>query len=146
MMTSPPDHGFAYDAFLSYASEDRHQARTIAERLKNRAVRVWIDYEQVAPGDHLPEELSGGIARSRSMLVFWSKHYARSKWGHFEKGIHISMAPGAGGRLLVPVLLDDTPIPPELLPHFHVDASAGLSRGDLLNLVRGLLQQVPDPV
>ncbi len=42
---------FSFDVFLSYKSDDRLRVSRLAERLRKSGLRVWLDQEQIKPGD-----------------------------------------------------------------------------------------------
>ena len=45
---------FEFDVFLSHSSKDKPVVRELAARLKKDGVRVWLDEEQIKPGDSIP--------------------------------------------------------------------------------------------
>jgi len=63
-----PDQ-FTHDVFLSHSSKDKTVVRELAARLKKDGIRVWLDEEQIKPGDSIPAKIEEGLERSR-VLVF----------------------------------------------------------------------------
>jgi TIR domain len=49
-----------FDVFLSYSSTDEAWVRRLAEDLKRCGVRVWLDRDEIRPGDLF----AGGAAAS----------------------------------------------------------------------------------
>jgi len=45
-----PDEKVAFDVFLSHNSKDKPVVRQIAEALKGRGVRAWLDERELPPG------------------------------------------------------------------------------------------------
>lgn len=76
--TSPSSR---WDAFISYASEDREDvAQPLAEALASLGIRVWFDQTELRIGDSLRERIDDGLARSSFGIVilspaFFQKHY-----------------------------------------------------------------------
>jgi hypothetical protein len=71
----------SWDAFISYASEDRGEvAEPLAGALAELGVRVWYDRTELKVGDSLRERIDEGLANSRFGIVilspaFFKKHY-----------------------------------------------------------------------
>lgn len=70
-----------WDAFLSYASEDREAvAGPLAELLTSLGARVWFDQTELKVGDSLRQRIDDGLAQSSFGIVllspaFFGKHY-----------------------------------------------------------------------
>jgi hypothetical protein len=61
--------GFQYDVFLSHSSKDKPVVRELAARLKKDGVRVWLDEEQIKPGDSIPAARNGDGVGGTADLV-----------------------------------------------------------------------------
>src|SRR4051794_33503310 len=76
-----PSLASQWDAFISYASEDRvGVAQPLAEALASLGIRVWFDQAELKIGDSLRERVDDGLARSTFGIVvlsraFFDKHY-----------------------------------------------------------------------
>ena len=106
--------GFEYDIALSFAGEDRPIARQIASGLKSRSVRVFMDeFERTLLwGRDLSDELRSRYGeRSKYVVVLVSKHYAVKDWTDFEFTIAKKEAGRRTKEFILPVRLDDTPLP-----------------------------------
>lgn len=76
-MTSVP----RWDAFISYASEDRDEtAAPLAALLTRLGVRVWFDKTELRVGDSLRERIDTGLAESRFGIVILSPHFFRKHY------------------------------------------------------------------
>lgn len=77
---------FAWDVFISHASEDKDEvARPLAHLLQEAGLRVWFDEQELKLGDSLNEGISNGLRRSRFGLVVLSPHFIkRKKWTAYE--------------------------------------------------------------
>lgn len=74
-----------YDVFISHASEDKDAvARPIAELLRSRGLRVWLDEMELKLGDSLRRSIDLGLANSRYGLVILSSHFLSKEWPQKE--------------------------------------------------------------
>lgn len=72
--------GYLFDAFVSYAHEDRGAVSGLVGHLRGAGLKVWIDEEQVQVGDSIVGRVQEGLAQSRHVLVCLSPAYAESRW------------------------------------------------------------------
>jgi hypothetical protein len=103
-----------YDIALSFAGEDRPTAREIGDKLRKRGVRVFLDeYERTALwGKDLSVELSSRYGeRTRYVVLLVSRHYPVKDWTDFEFTVAKKEAGRRGTEFILPVRLDDTPLP-----------------------------------
>ncbi|MBI3249664.1 MAG: TIR domain-containing protein [Deltaproteobacteria bacterium] len=109
-----PEREPEYDVFLSHASEDTDWCEKLAERLRERGVRVWFDKWELKPGDHLLMRLNDGIANARKMVAVWSENYFRDAkvWTLAEGFAQQHSDVLARERPLIPLLVADCNIPP----------------------------------
>ncbi|MGQ8366128.1 toll/interleukin-1 receptor domain-containing protein [Glaciecola sp. 1036] len=63
---------FQYDAFISYASEDKTYAFKICDYLESRGLKCWIAPRNVRPSREYAEEILLGIEHSRTMVLVLS--------------------------------------------------------------------------
>ncbi len=92
------------DIFLSYAREDHHQAKALAQALEKHGWSVWWD-TSIPAGRVFDEVIEEAIGAARCVVVLWSRHSVGSRWVKSEA------AEGANRGALVPVLLEDVRIP-----------------------------------
>ncbi len=106
--------GFDYDIALSFAGEDRSIARQIASELQSRGIRVFIDeFERTQLwGRDLSDELRSRYGeKTRYVVLLVSVHYAIKDWTDFEFAIARKEAGRRRKEFILPVRLDDTPLP-----------------------------------
>jgi tetratricopeptide (TPR) repeat protein len=129
-----------YDVFLSHNSKDKPAVREIAELLRARGLRPWLDVDELIPGRPWQEALEEIIGTCRTAAVLVG-----------QSGIGPWQEPEMRGCLdefvrrklpVIPVLLPGAPRKPRL-PLFlraftWVDLRAGLTSEGLDLLVRGI--------
>jgi tetratricopeptide (TPR) repeat protein len=122
--------------FISYRSVDRPFALRLYERMDALGLRVFLDQNELLPGDHLAGTLHEALGRSRAAVILLSKSYLESPWcqAECERLVHLSIT--KPGFRLIPLRLDDAPLPGKLSTLLSVDFSGEkLPGGDKLNSV-----------
>ena len=62
-----------FDCFLSHNSKDKPAVQALAEALKQRGIKVWLDVDQIAPGDRFQQALERGIQSSKCAAILVGK-------------------------------------------------------------------------
>ena len=114
-----------YDVALSFAGEDRHYAKQLAELLKAEGYSVFYDDFERAQlwGKDLYVHLSSVYKdQARYCVIFLSKHYAQKLWTQHELQSAQARAFVEENReYILPIRLDDTEIPGILLTARYLD-------------------------
>jgi hypothetical protein len=105
-----------FDTFLSYHSGDSEWVRTLKSALESRGLRVWIDSEQVRPGDLFPGALARAIGSVRCVVIVLSPGSVASSW--VEEEYNLALARRCH---VVPILIDDAEPPGFLAGRTFVD-------------------------
>lgn len=92
------------EVFISYKRQDQGVAATVANRLEAAGFDVWWD-RWLVPGDDYNEAIGAALSACRAVIVLWSAGGNASQWVFSE------MRQGAAERKLIPIRLDDTPVP-----------------------------------
>ena len=92
------------DIFISYSREDRPRAKLIAEELERRGWSVWWD-RIIPAGQVFDDVIEQAIRDAKCIIVLWSSHSVGSRWVRSEA------SEGADRQILVPVLIEEVPIP-----------------------------------
>jgi len=101
---------FEFDLFLSHSAKDKTMVRELAARLKHDGVRVWLDEEQIKPGDSIPAKIEAGLEHSRVLVLCMSANAFGSDWAQLEAGTFRFRDPLNKDRRFIPLRLDDAPI------------------------------------
>ncbi|HEX8083354.1 MAG TPA: toll/interleukin-1 receptor domain-containing protein [Solirubrobacteraceae bacterium] len=98
-----------FHAFISHASEDKEAvARPLAEILKARGWRVWIDEAELRVGDSLEGRINEALTLCRYGVVILSPAFFEKQWTQRElKGLAAKEV-GSGTTVVLPVWHDIT--------------------------------------
>lgn len=126
-------------AFLSHSSADKPFIRQLAADLTANGVDVWLDEQRIRVGDSIPEKLAQGLAGSDFFLIAMSEHSASSAW--VQKELNNALVNEVQRRKvhILPLRLDDTPMPQIINDKKYADFSKSYKSGldDLLNALKG---------
>jgi len=93
-----------FDVFLAHNSQDKPQVRAIANKLKRRGLKVWLDEEQILPGRPFQDVIQKALQNVRCAAIFIGSG-GLGKWQILES------------RSLLTRFVDaDIPLIPVLLP------------------------------
>ena len=110
----------AFDIFLSYKSEDSKWVQGLKSSLEQRGIKVWMDKNEIRPGDLFAKALEDGIENSSSVGLVVTPESMRSDWVKEEYYRALSLAT-AKQLQLIPLLLRDTELPGFLAGRQYVD-------------------------
>jgi hypothetical protein len=79
------------------------------------------------PGMDLVRWMSDSLAASTHLILFWSTNSQRSKWVEQEWTTKFWEYVQEGGKAIIPVILDGTPLPTFLKKVLFLDAQKGES-------------------
>ncbi|MEW5986189.1 MAG: toll/interleukin-1 receptor domain-containing protein [Chloroflexota bacterium] len=131
---------YLYDVFISHPHDfsgewvryafmplfQRHLAGAL-----ERAPEVFIDQQEISPGESWPLRLRVSLAHSRILVPFWSPSYLRSEWCRREYSVmrqrekqlgHYTTQRKPGG-LIAPILIAGgtrLPLYPRQIPHLDL--------------------------
>lgn len=125
--------------FLSYSHADKKIVREVADLLRARGVKVWIDDAELKTGDSLIRKIEHGLDSSDYVAFFISSGSLSSAWAQEE--LNVAMRRQLSGQrqaVLLPVLLEDVEIPPLLRDVVYLD----LRDGDAARAARQLVETI----
>src|SRR5688572_9080226 len=92
-----------WDVFICHASEDKEDvARPLAQLLKDNAVRVWLDEQELFLGDSLRQTIDQGLSESSWGVVIVSPSFLKKEWPRAELDALLG-AELSGRRVILPV-------------------------------------------
>jgi hypothetical protein len=102
----------------------------ITDELRRHGARVWLDSEQLHPGDPVLPKIREGIEQANALVLLLS-----DQPGQFIK-TELELAMAKGIRV-IPVLLSDVPVPSELQGIQYIDLRENSEKGiqDLVQAV-----------
>ena len=109
--THPP-----FDVFLSYHSGDADWVATLKTRLEAKDLRVWLDTEQIRPGNLFPGTLARAIGAVRCVVIVLSPGSVASAWVEEEYNLAL-----AHRCRVIAALVDDVEPPGFLAGRTWVD-------------------------
>src|SRR5207248_4128096 len=72
--------GKQFDVFLSYSSKDNTWVNRLKEALQNQGLQVWLDHDQIRPGDLFTGVLERGLEESKAVALIVSPESMVSGW------------------------------------------------------------------
>lgn len=106
-----PENAKGQRVFISYSRADRQRVTGLASLLEALEHHVFVDRRSIRPGKRWQEMLEQELGAADVLLVFWTRHAARSDWVRREYESFESQFPD---RPLVPVIGDTTPLAAKL--------------------------------
>lgn len=109
-----------FDVFLSHKSEDHTWAKKLKKALERRGVTVWLDQDEIRPGDRFVWALEQGLEASGAVALVVTPESLNSGWVADEYSRALALA-NDGQLQLIPVLLRDAKLPGFLSNRQSVD-------------------------
>ena len=113
---------------ISYSREDRTSVRQLVSLLRSAlqgVERALFWDEDFEPGDLWFEQIQKQIDTTEQLFVFWCSHSAQSPQVNREFSYAFER-----NKRVVPVLLDNTPLSPELAPIHGIDLRAVVAHNE----------------
>jgi hypothetical protein len=128
------------NVFVSYSHADASLVAPVVKLLRANKSLVFQDTDDIQPGKRWRSEIAKALAESHLVVVFWCDHSSRSDEVSNEWKTAIEQE-----KDLLPLLLDATPLPPELgefqwidfrgmvgANHSSIDSSASVDKTSAL--------------
>ncbi|MET9256941.1 toll/interleukin-1 receptor domain-containing protein [Streptomyces sp. NPDC003717] len=112
-------------AFISHNHRDKPDVKPLAARLRLLGVDVWLDSWEMRPGDSIPGKVNEALGLVDTVMVFWSVHSSTSAWVNTEWEVALTRRMRDNSVRVIPIILDDTPLPPLLEPITWVSLADG---------------------
>lgn len=95
------------DAFISYSHKDAGRIQPLVTALQENGHRIWWDRD-IPPGCNFQGEIEQALSEASCVMIMLTRNSAASDWVQGETSF------GQEHKKLIPVLLDDVPIPVSL--------------------------------
>jgi len=95
--------------FVSYSRKDAGLVAPVVHLLRATKGLVFQDLDSIKPGKRWRGQIEKALNTARLVVVFWCLHSLRS--GEVRKEYEFALS---NGKDILPILLDDTPLPAEL--------------------------------
>jgi ATP/maltotriose-dependent transcriptional regulator MalT len=92
------------DAFVSYSHKDEKRVRPLVAALQSNGHRIWWDRD-IPPGCNYQREIEQALSEASCVMIMLTRNSAGSDWVQGETSF------GQDQKKLIPVLLDDVPVP-----------------------------------
>lgn len=111
--------------FLSHNAADKAVARRLGAQMRLSGADVWFDEWEIRAGDSIPGKVNQALETVDTVVLLWSSDADRSKWVRAEFETALARGMEDGSLRVIPVLLDDTPVPALLRRIRRVDLRDG---------------------
>jgi hypothetical protein len=128
--------------FISYNKKDKEVSREIALFLVAENINVWFDEWEISAGDSIIEQINSGLFGCTHFLIVWSNNAATSNWVRRELQSTLAKAIQNGIPRVIPIVLDDTPLP-ELISDIRYIKYSGGSEEDRRSVINSVMGQEP---
>jgi len=120
-MAAESSKSFMWDVFVAHSSVDKARVLAIANKLRARGFRVWLDAWEIRPGSNIPARIEEGLENSRKILVCMSGTFFDSEWARLERASFVYDDPSALQERLIPILLSECSPPKTIKILRHID-------------------------
>ena len=107
-----------FDVFISYSSADNTWVQNLRTALTVKGIRVWLDKDQIRPGDLFVDALETGISSAKCVALVVSPNSTHSGW--VKEEYHRALVLHEQVRL-IPILLRDAELPGFLTSRKWID-------------------------
>jgi hypothetical protein len=109
--------------FVSYSSADSEIVHAVCAELTALGLPIWIDHNEIQPGEDIVERLNRGLIESKIFLAFVGSTYFREgRYTSSEFGAAFHKATGAPNwRVMVVRLQQDVELPPLVAGRIYIE-------------------------
>ncbi len=129
-------------AFLSHNIRDKDIAREVALFITAEGIPLWFDEWEISAGDSIIGKVEDGLASTTTFILLWSRNAHSSNWVTSELRSALTNALALGTPRIIPIVVDDTPLP-LLVRDIRYVLWDGGSEAFRIDLVRALLGRRP---
>jgi hypothetical protein len=126
--------------FLSHSRADKNRVTGLGLLLESLSHKVFLDHKTILPGRRWEASLQSGLDESDVLIVYWTRHAAKSDWVRNEIEYFSTHYPS---RSIVPIIGDETPL--SQLLHAFQASNLFPFINELLELKKTLTDQKAKP-
>lgn len=128
--------------FVSHNSKDKSRATALVHALRAYDIELWIDHEQIKPGDSILTKISDGLSRSDFLLFLISKNSVNSPWCRPEYEAVLTQEFQTGEKVVIPIKLDDSELPILLASKRRVTLTTTIDKASVHELAETILEGI----
>ena len=138
-----------FSVFVSHATSDKAIAERLAMGLQAVGYRSWYAGWDLKPGDSIINKIEAALSALDVLVVVLSKKSVASNWVRRELDAALLRQLDGQDVLVVPIVIEDCPIPPKLQDILRIDMQDDFEPGflmllDALRKHKGRFGQYPD--
>lgn len=115
--------------FFSYNKNDKEFVRRLSRDLQALGIRIWVDENEVLPGDRLIQRVEQGIEETQYLGVVLSRASVKSNWVRLELEMAHSKELAENKIRVLPILIEECTIPLSLHGVCQIDFRSGYENG-----------------
>lgn len=116
-------------AFICHASEDKLVVRRLAEFVAQQGADVWLDEKEIKVGDSIVQKVSEGLENASHLIVVLSANSVTKPWVTKELSAALMRQLGQRSVAVLPLRLDNSPLPMLLADIKYADSRSNLESG-----------------
>lgn len=109
--------------FISYQHADKELAEALQDGLEEKGYFVWRDSAELRAGDSIVERVTEALDQIEFVAALVSSASVRSNWCNKELSLAMTGEIAAQGVTIIPLRVNETPMPASLKDKFYVDVS-----------------------
>ncbi len=124
--------------FISHSSRDKDFVRKLKADLDAQKLDVWVDEQRIDVGGSIVEGVSEGLRDTDYFVLVISENSLSSRWVQQEYNSAMMSELSGKGVIVLPIRIDDAPLPPLLMDRIYADFRTDYDKGlkDLLAVFR----------
>lgn len=126
------------NVFISHNKADKAAARLLATALVQQGVSVWYDEWKIRPGDSIIGGIEDGLSNADVFLLLWSSNAQKSNWVGTEVRAYLRRRVDDNTLRIIPVILDDTPLPSLVADYSGFSLKEGISLDEVVLKIVGI--------
>jgi len=101
--------------FISYVREDQETIDRLCKELRSRGVKVWLDRDEILPGQHWRESIRSAIRDGAFFIACFSEHYSSRGRSYMNEELTLAVEEirlrGTNITWFIPVRLSESKVP-----------------------------------